>query len=90
MDPYLSFHKNCNYVTVMIDKRNKMLKALTGSSWEEDKETLLLTYNALRKSIASNVYQYGAQTQMTRTLRRYNSEECGSEDGHRDSQDGQY
>ena len=37
-----------------------MLKALAGSSWglagssrEQDKETLLLTYNALGKSIAS-------------------------------------
>ena len=29
-----------------------MLKALAGSSWEQDKETLLLTYNALGKSIA--------------------------------------
>ena len=30
-----------------------MLKALAGSSWGQDKETLLLTYNALGKSIAS-------------------------------------
>ena len=30
-----------------------MLKALAGSSWGQDKETLLLTYNALRKYIAS-------------------------------------
>ena len=30
-----------------------MLKALLGSSWELDKETLLLAYNALRKSVAS-------------------------------------
>ena len=29
------------------------MKALGGSSWEQDKETLLLTYNALGKSIAS-------------------------------------
>ena len=53
MDPYISFHKHCNYVSDKIDKRNNMLKALVGSSWGQDKETLLLTYNALGKSIAS-------------------------------------
>ena len=30
-----------------------MLKALAGSSWGQDKETLLMTYNALGKSIAN-------------------------------------
>ena len=53
MVPSLSFHKHCNYVTDRIDKRNNMLKALAGSSWGQEKETLLLTYNALGKSIAS-------------------------------------
>ena len=53
MDPSLFFHKHCNYVTDRIDKRNNMLKALAGSSWGQAKETLLLTYNALGKSIAS-------------------------------------
>ena len=33
MDPSLSFHKHCNYVSDRIDKRNNMLKALAGSSW---------------------------------------------------------
>ena len=53
MDPSLSFHKNCNYVTDRIDKRNNMLKTLAGSSWGQEKETLLLTYNALGKYIVS-------------------------------------
>ena len=53
MDPFLSFHRHCNYVSDRIDKRNNMLKALVGSSWGQDKETLLLTYNTLGKSIAS-------------------------------------
>ena len=53
MDPSLSFHKHCNNVSDRIDKRNNMLNALAGSSWRQDKETLLLTYNALGKSIAS-------------------------------------
>ena len=53
MDPSISFHKHCNYVSDRIDKRNKMLKALAGSSWGHDKDTLLLTYNALGKYILS-------------------------------------
>ena len=40
MDPSLSFHKHCNYVSDRIDKRNNMLKALAGSSWGQGKETL--------------------------------------------------
>ena len=55
MDPFLSFHRNCNYVSDRIDKRNNMLKALPGSSWGQEKGTLPLTYNALGKSIASYV-----------------------------------
>ena len=51
MDPSISFHKHCNYVSDRIDKRTNMLKALAGSSWGQDKEILLLTYNALGKSI---------------------------------------
>ena len=53
MDPSISFHKHCNYVSHRTDKRNNMLKALAGSSCGQDKETLLLTYKALWKSIAS-------------------------------------
>ena len=53
MDPSLSFHKHCNYVSDRIDKRYNMLKLLAASSWGQDKETLLLTYNALGKYIAS-------------------------------------
>ena len=53
MDPSISFHKYYNYVSYRIDKRNNMLKALAGSSWGQDKETLLVTYNALWKSIVN-------------------------------------
>ena len=52
MDPSLSIHKHCSYVTDRIDKRNNMLLALVESSWGQDKDTLLLTYNALGKSSA--------------------------------------
>ena len=53
MDPSLSFCGHCTYMSDRIDKRNNLLKALAGSSWGQEKETLLLTYNALGKSIAS-------------------------------------
>ena len=53
MDPSLSFHRHCNYVSDRINKISTMLHALAGSSWGQDKETLLLTYNALWKSIAN-------------------------------------
>ena len=53
MHPSLSFHKHFTYVSDRIDKRNNMLKALAGSSWGQEKETLLLTYNALVKYIAN-------------------------------------
>ena len=52
MDPSLSFHKRCTYVSDRIDKRSNLLKTLAGSSWEQE-ETLLLTYNTLGESIAS-------------------------------------
>ena len=51
--PSISFHKHCNYVSDSIDKRNNMLKVLAGSSWGQDKKTLLMTYNALEKYIAN-------------------------------------
>ena len=71
MDPSLSFHKQCNYVSDGIDKRNNMLKALAGSSWGQEKETFLPTYNALGKSIASYAAPFWTPTQVTRSIRRY-------------------
>ena len=53
LDPSLSFHKHYTDVSDRIHKRNNLLKALAGSSWGQEKETLLLTYIALGKSIAS-------------------------------------
>ena len=52
IDPSLSIHKHCSYVTDMIDKRNNKLNALVELSWGQDKDTLLRTYNALGKSSA--------------------------------------
>ena len=33
MDPSLSFHKHCSYVSDRIDNRNNLLKAIVWSSW---------------------------------------------------------
>ena len=55
MDPSLSFHKHCNYVTDRIDKTNNMLKVLAGSSWGNMSQAML--------------HQSGASTQVTRALR---------------------
>ena len=71
MDPSISFHKQCNYVSDRIDKRNNMLKVLAESSWGQDKETLLLTYNTLGNLSQAMQHQSGAPTQVTRALRRY-------------------
>ena len=71
MDPSLSFHKHCNYVSYRIDKRNNMLKALVESSWVQDKKTLLLTYNALRKYITSYAAPVWSTNKVTRALGRY-------------------
>ena len=67
MDPSLSFHKHCNYVPDRIDKRNNMLKALVGSYWGQEKETLLLTYN-----IYGEIYRKLCSTNASdSSLRRY-------------------
>ena len=53
LDPSISFRKHCNYVLDRTDKGNDMLKALPGSSLGQDGDTLLMTYNAVGKSIAN-------------------------------------
>ena len=90
MDPSISFHKHCNYVSDRIVKINNMLKALAGSSWGQGKETLLLTYNALGKSIASYAAPVWSTNASDELSEDTDSAECGFEDGDRGPQDGQY
>ena len=71
MDPSLSFYKHRNNVINRIDKWNNMLKALARSSWGLDKETSLLTYNALGNLSQPMLHQSAAPTQVTRPLRSY-------------------
>ena len=81
MDPSLSFHKHWNYVTDRIDKRNNMLKALSGSSWGQDKDTLLLTYNALGKSIASYAAPVWSTNASDSSVKKIQTAQKGSQDG---------
>ena len=51
LDPSLSFNKHIQYVTEKVSGRNNILKALAGTSWGQKKETLLMTYKAVGRSI---------------------------------------
>ena len=51
LDPSLSFNKHSQYVTERVSGRNNILKALAGTSWGQQKETLLMTYKAVGRSI---------------------------------------
>ena len=50
-DPSLLFNKHSHYVAERVSSRNTFLKALAGTSCGQQKETLLVTYEAVGKSI---------------------------------------
>ena len=52
-DTHLTFTQHCNNIAVIVQQRNNVLKALTGSTWGCDKETLLVTNQAFGRSILS-------------------------------------
>ena len=51
LDTFFSFNKYCVQVTNSVSKRNNVLKALIGTNWGQQKQTLLMTYKALGRSI---------------------------------------
>ena len=51
LDPSLSFNKHSQYVAERVAGRNNILKALAGTSWGQQKETLLMTYKTVGRSI---------------------------------------
>ena len=53
LDTFFSFNIHCVQVANRVSKRNNVLKALTGTNWGQQKETLLLTYKALGRLIAN-------------------------------------
>ena len=53
LDTIFSFNTHCVQVANRVSKRNNVLKALADTNWGQQKETLLLTYKALGRSIAN-------------------------------------
>ena len=53
LDTFFSFNTHCVQVANRVSKRNNVLKALAGTNWGQQKETLLLTYKSLGRSIAN-------------------------------------
>ena len=51
MDTSLSFNKHSSHVAERVSGRNNILKALAGTSWGQQTETLLMTYKAVGRSI---------------------------------------
>ena len=51
MDTSLSFNKHSSHVAERVSGRHNILKALAGTSWGQQKETLLMTYKAVGRSI---------------------------------------
>ena len=54
LNTFFSFNNHCVQVANRVSKRNNVLKALAGTNWGQQKETLLMTYEALGRSIANN------------------------------------
>ena len=70
LDPSISFHTHCNYVSDRIDKRNYMLKAL---AHHVDRIRRLYWWHTTHWGNLSQTMQHqsGAPMQVTRALRRY-------------------
>ena len=51
LDPQLSFKTHTKDLKSKISKRNNVLRALSGSSWGKDKETLVTTFKATSQSL---------------------------------------
>ena len=54
LDTFFSFNTHCVQVANRVSKINDVLKALAGTNWGQQKETLLLTYKALGISVANS------------------------------------
>ena len=50
-DTSLSFNKHSSYVAERVSSRNNILNVLAATSWRQQKETLLMTYKAVGRSI---------------------------------------
>ena len=69
LDTSLS-NKHSGYVAERVSSRNNILKALAGTSWGQQKETLLMTYKAVGRSIinyAASVWNTNLRNTTTET-----------------------
>ena len=53
LDTHLTSTQHCNNIAVIVQQQNNVLKAMADSTWGCDKETLLITYQAIGRSILS-------------------------------------
>ena len=77
LDTFFSFNYHCGQVTTRVKKRNNVLKALAGTSWGQQKETLQMTYKALGRSIANYaapVWSTNASTSSIGSLQKAQNE----------------
>ena len=51
----LRFNKHSDYVAEIVSSRNNILKALAGTSWGKQRDTLLMTYKTVGRSIFNYV-----------------------------------
>ena len=51
LDTLFTFTQLCNNIAVKMQQRNNVLKALAGSTWGCDKETMQTTYQAIDQSM---------------------------------------
>ena len=56
LDTSLTFNVHCTQAATRVSNRNNVLKALAGTTWGQQKETILMTYKAIGRSVAN----YGA------------------------------
>ena len=53
LDTHLTFTQHCNNIAVKVQQRNNFLKALAGSTWGYDRQTLRTTYRTIGRLILS-------------------------------------
>ena len=51
LDTSLSFNKHIGYIAERVSSKNNILKAYAGTSWGQQKETLLMTYKSVGRSV---------------------------------------
>ena len=72
LDLSLSFNKHSQYVAERVSCRNNILKALTSTSWGQQKETLLMPRQSADRS-STTPHLFGVQTYMTPTTEKLNT-----------------